>query len=66
MRAASAKGRNEGKQILVDMTGLQQMLSAGRKTAYDIGTAAQARVDVGRRVLWNVKKVQEYVDSISF
>lgn len=35
----------------VDTVELQTMLSFGRKTAVEIGTAAQARVQVGRRAL---------------
>ncbi len=49
----------------VDTAGLQAMLSSGRKTAVEIGIAAGARIQVGRRVLWNVKKVQQYLDAIS-
>lgn len=49
----------------VDTVGLQAMLSCGRKSAVDIGTAAGARIHVGRRVLWNIKKVQQYIDTIS-
>ncbi|MCD8224758.1 MAG: hypothetical protein LUC99_07950 [Clostridiales bacterium] len=49
----------------VDTAGLQQMLMSGRKTAVEIGTAAEARIQVGRRVLWNVDKVQRYLDAIS-
>ena len=49
----------------VDTTGLQQLLSAGKHTAVEIGTAAGARIQVGRRVLWNVSKVQKYLDAIS-
>ena len=50
---------------MVDTNGLQAMLSSGRKTAVEIGTAAQARVQVGCRVLWNVGKIQKYLDAIS-
>jgi len=50
---------------LVDTTELQFLVCAGRKTAVDIGIAAGARIQVGRRVFWNVKKVQQYLDSIS-
>lgn len=50
---------------MVDTNGLQVMLSSGRKTAVEIGTAARARVQVGRRVLWNVKKIEQYLDTIS-
>jgi hypothetical protein len=49
----------------VDTIGLQSMLSCGRVSAVEIGTAAGARITVGRRVLWNVGKVQQYLDSIS-
>lgn len=50
---------------LVDTAELQFLVCAGRKTAVDIGTAAGARVSVGRRVLWNVEKVQRYINTIS-
>lgn len=50
---------------VVDTVELQEMLSSGRKTALRVGTAAGARIQVGRRVLWNVSKVQKYLDSIS-
>ena len=49
----------------VDTTGLQALLMAGKQTAVEIGTAAGARIQVGRRVLWNVAKVQKYLDEIS-
>lgn len=57
---------NEIKQKrAVDTTGLQEMLSSGRKTAVDIGTAAGAKIQIGRRIFWNVNKVQKYLDEIS-
>lgn len=40
---------------------LQLMLGCGRKTAVYIGTEAGARLDVGKRVLWVVEKVQKYI-----
>lgn len=49
----------------VDTNGLQNMLSCGRKTAVEIGTAANAKISVGRRVLWNVARVQSYLNAIS-
>lgn len=49
----------------VDTEKLQGILMSGRKTAVEIGTAAGARIQVGRRVLWNVNKIQKYLDSIS-
>ena len=51
--------------LTVDTAGLQSLLSAGYPTAVEIGTAAGAKITVGRRVLWNVSKIQKYLDEIS-
>jgi hypothetical protein len=53
------------KRLLVDTAGLQQITDCGREAATKIGMAAGARVKVGRRVLWNVEKVREYLKGIS-
>lgn len=53
------------KSLTTDTPGLQAMLCAGRKTAVEIGTAAGAKITVGRRVFWNVPKIQKYLDCIS-
>ena len=52
-------------QRAVDTPNLQKMLNAGYRTAVQIGTEAGARIKVGRRVLWNVSKIQKYLDMIS-
>lgn len=44
---------------------LQGVLDCGRPTAIEIGTLAKARIEIGRRVLWNVGKIQRYLDGIS-
>lgn len=62
---ATSKTESMTERRTVDTAGLQVMLSSGRKTAVEIGTAAGARIQVGRRVLWNIKKVQQYLDTIS-
>lgn len=51
--------------LTVDTAGLQTLINAGRKTAVDIGTAAGAKIIVGRRVLWNVSKIQKYLDELA-
>ena len=51
--------------ISVDTNGLQTILSCGRSTAVQIGSEAQARVMIGKRVLWNVEKVQMYLNNVS-
>lgn len=64
MNATKQIGTLEERKM-VDTNGLQAMLSSGRKTAVSVGNAAGARIQVGRRVLWNVKKIQKYLDTIS-
>lgn len=64
MNATKAR-ENGNTKILVDTLGLQEMLCAGRPSAVRFGTEAGARVQAGRRVFWNVKKIQKYLDAIS-
>lgn len=56
---------NKGIKISVDIKGLMDMCGVGRNTAYQIGEDAGAVIRIGRRKLYNVKKVQEYIDGIS-
>lgn len=48
-------------KILINTTELQALLSCGRASAVKLGMEAQARVEVGKRVLWNLQKVQQYL-----
>ena len=41
------------------------MLNCGRSTAEKIANDAGARVKIGKRVLWNVKKIDEHLEKIS-
>lgn len=52
-------------RLAVTTERLQNILDCGRPTAVEIGTLAKARVEIGRRVLWNVSKVQKYLDMIA-
>ena len=62
----STAGDNQKlNQLAVDTDGLMQILQCGRRTAVDIGKLSKARINVGRRVLWNVSKIQNYIDDIS-
>lgn len=64
MRETKAKGKTEN-QLLIDTDGLREMLSSGRPEAVKIGEEAGARVQRGRRVFWNVRKIQAYIETIS-
>lgn len=52
-------------RLAVTTERLQNILDCGRPTAVEIGTLAKARVEVGRRVLWNISKIQKYLDTIA-
>ena len=53
------------KPILVDFPNLQMMLCLGRRSCEEIAAAADAVVRIKRRKLYNVKRIEEYVDSIT-
>ena len=52
-------------RISVDITGLQQLLSCGAVSANKIAAEAGAVIYVGKRKLFNVRKIQNYLDKIS-
>ena len=62
---ATKKSEMVINQVAVTTENLQNILDCGRPTAVEIGTLAKARVEIGRRVLWNISKIQKYLDSIS-
>lgn len=53
-------------KIAVTTDELQHLLSCGRDSATQIGESAEARIQIGRRVLWNVDKIKEYINLISY
>lgn len=52
-------------RLTVTTEELQSLLGCGRKSAVDIGELAEARIQLGKRVLWNVEKVKIYLNLIS-
>lgn len=57
--------RNDPDVIAVDIEKLSAILSCGCATARKIGEQAEARIFIGRRVLYSVNKVQKYLDYIA-
>lgn len=53
------------RKLTVDTQELQQILSLGRKSAVEIGNMANAKIIVGRRVVWNLQKIQDYLYNIA-
>ena len=56
---------NLNQKRLVDTNNLMEILDCGKHTAIRIGTEAKARVCMERKLFWNVKLIQQYLDSIS-
>lgn len=52
-------------RMLVTTPELQSILGCGRVSAVKIGERAKARVEIGRRVLWNTTKLQDYLNEIA-
>ena len=52
-------------RILISTADLQEYLSCGRSTTIKIGTEAGAKIQIGKRVLWNREKVQKYLNERS-
>lgn len=52
-------------KIAITTDELQAMLSCGRYSAVQVGEAAEARIQIGKRIFWNVEKVKTYIDLIS-
>lgn len=60
-----AKFKIVDNSLLIDTEELKALVASGRKTAVEIGTAAGARVQIGRSVRWNREKVRMYLDTIA-
>ena len=52
-------------KLLVDIVTLQAMLSCGKQSADKIGVQAGAVVRWGKRKLYNVEKIKNYINNIS-
>ncbi len=57
--------REAEEPLTVDIEGLAALLSCGQATARKIGEQANARIEIGRRVLYSVEKVRAYLRRLS-
>ena len=55
---------NAGEAILLDIQGLQDALQCGRGTALKIAKEADAEIRIGRRCLYNRKKIEGFIENI--
>lgn len=66
MRKTNTSSIVTEKTLLVDTPMLaSDVLHCGTVTAVRIGNDAGARVQIGKRVLWNLKKIENYVNTVS-
>ena len=52
-------------RITVSAENLAKMLDCGRATALKVGNEAGARIQIGKRVLFKMDKVEKYLESLS-
>ncbi len=57
--------REEKQPLTVDIDRLSAMLSCGHATARKIGEQAEARIIIGRRVLYSVDKVRQFLNDLA-
>ena len=63
MRKTKADNRSDA--IMVNIDQLMEKLNCGYKTAREIGEHAEARICIGRRVWYDISKIQKYLDEIA-
>ncbi len=59
------KYRFSENKIAVDIETLSAMLTCGRDTAKKIGEDAEAKITIGRRVLYSVPKIEAYIENMT-
>lgn len=65
MRKTLNRDNDKGKNLTVNAETLAGMLDCGRATAVKIGTDAGARIQIGRRALYNVAIIEKYLNAVS-
>lgn len=59
---STRKVNSTGDRLCLTTPELQNRLGCGRQAALEIGNQAEAKIQVGRRILWNVQKIQDYLN----
>ena len=63
MRKTASSNTPIKGNITVSTDTLAEMLDCGKVTAKKIGIAAGAKIQIGRRVLWNSEKIKAYLNA---
>lgn len=59
------KTTEAGNKVSVNAETLAKILDCGRPTAIKIGEAAGARIQIGKRVLYKVDRIERYLDGLA-
>lgn len=59
------KERQADNKLTVDIKGLCAILSCGECTARRVGEKSGAKVTIGKRVIYIVKKVEKYLEELA-
>lgn len=59
------KANNNNDALMVTTEQLMEKMNCGYQTAVTIGTQAEARIYIGRRVWYNVEKIEKYLQKIA-
>lgn len=65
MRKTLEHEKRVDSKLTVNAETLADMLDCGRAAAVKVGTDAGARIKIGRRVLFKVSKVNEYLQALA-
>lgn len=65
MKKTLERSSGKWKKLAVSTETLCGVLDCGRATAVKIGTDAGARIQIGRRVLYDLDAVERYLNAIS-
>lgn len=59
------KTAETSNKVSVNAETLAKILDCGKPTAMKVGEAAGARIQIGKRVLYKVDKIEQYLDSLT-
>lgn len=59
------KTAETSNKVSVNAETLAKILDCGKPTAMKVGEAAGARIQIGKRVLYKVDKIERYLDSLT-
>lgn len=65
MRQKTGKIPETGGAITIGLPELMARLNSGRSTAEKVAAAAGAKIKIGRRTLYHVRKIEAYLDQLA-